>query len=231
MSCSKLKKNFKLTNDYIFYAVNDVNLFLLLLSNLNQTMEYKYMTIDDINKTTVKDRNELKRIIKKRYANNNEIIDVGDLDVSNVKSFKAIFANCRELKVIKGLETWDTSKAEDMSGMFDGCKSLTLLDVSHFDTSNVKKMTCMFCDCDSLTSLDLSNFNTSKVKYMTSMFCNCDSLASLNLSNFNTSKVKDMKWIHGDCESLTSLNLSSINTTNLGYMPFRLNGCNIITIY
>ena len=47
----------------------------------------------------------------------------------------------------------------------------------------------MFNGCESLTSLDLSNFNTSLVESMSSMFFDCKLLKILNLKNFDTSKV------------------------------------------
>ena len=74
----------------------------------NQIME-KNMTIDDINKITVKDYDELRHIIHERYDSNHDVIDVSDLDVSSVKSFYKVFKGCGKLKVIKGLETWNTS--------------------------------------------------------------------------------------------------------------------------
>ena len=48
--------------------------------------------------------------------------------------------------------------------MFNGCESLTSLDLSNFNTSSVENMENMFNGCKSLTSLDLSNFNTSLVE-------------------------------------------------------------------
>ena len=44
--------------------------------------------------------------------------------------------------------------------MFNGCSSLTNLNLSNFNTQNVTNMFCMFNGCSSLTNLNLSNFNT-----------------------------------------------------------------------
>jgi surface protein len=38
--------------------------------------------------------------------------------------------------------------------MFQGCSSLTSLDLSNFDTSNVTAMASMFATCTNLTSLN-----------------------------------------------------------------------------
>ena len=112
--------------------------------------------------------------------------------------FEASFANARprttkwwfvaasELMVIEGLQYLNTSQVVNMLGMFDGCSSLTNLEVSCFDTSNVTDMNYMFCDCSGLKSLDVSHFNTSNVVDMVGMFSGCSSLTSLDLSSFNT---------------------------------------------
>ena len=82
--------------------------------------QFNFLTIDDINKIAVKDDEELRHIIQKRYSACDACIDVDDLDVSCVKSFNNAFSCCHNLKKINGLETWDTSNAESMDEMFNG---------------------------------------------------------------------------------------------------------------
>ena len=102
----------------------------------------------------------------------------------------------------------NTSKVTNMTSMFDGCRSLTSLDLSSFDTSNVTDMRYMFYGCSGLTSLDLSGWNISNVYLMNGMFQNCSKLTSLNLSSFDTSKVTNMSIMFFGCGGLTSLDLS-----------------------
>ena len=80
----------------------------------------------------------------------------------------------RTMKQVKDI--FNTSNVINMSDMFDGCQSLTTLDVSNFNTSNVTDMSGMFNGCSSLTSLDVSNFNTSNVTNMNNMFISCINL-------------------------------------------------------
>ena len=95
---------------------------------------------------------------------------------SGIKSFRFLVTN--------------TSEVTSMATMFNGCSSLTSLDLSNFDTSKVKNMSRMFSGCSSLTSLDVSNFDTSIVTDMVYMFYNCTSLTSLLLGpNFFKSLV------------------------------------------
>ena len=95
----------------------------------------------------------------------------------------------------------------DIEGIFQGCRSLTSLDVSSFDTSNVTSMDVVFSGCTSLTSLDVSNFNTSNVTTMVNMFGNCSNLTSLDLSKWDISKVTNMGDMFSGCSSLKTITM------------------------
>jgi surface protein len=133
------------------------------------------------------------------------------------------------LRTIDFGEGFNTANVTDMRWMFEGCSSLTSLNLSNFNTANVTDMTSMFGYCSSLTSLDLSNFNTENVTYMGSMFDDCMSLTSLDLSNFNTANVTDMNGMFFHCISLTSLNLSNFNTANVTDMGLMFESCSSLT--
>ena len=103
--------------------------------------------------------------------------------------------------------------------MFDGCSSLTSLDLNGFNTSKVTDIGYMFYECSSLTSLDVSNFNTSKVTNMQGMFYGCSSLTSLDLSSFNTSQVTNMSSMFSGCKKLqTQINIMNAGINNYSYM-------------
>ena len=109
--------------------------------------------------------------------------------------------------------------------MFEGCSSLTSLDLSGLDTSSVTNMMYMFYGCSSLTSLDLSGLDTSSVGGMYGMFLHCSSLTSLNLMGLDTSSVTDMRLMFYDCSSLTSLDLSGFDTGSVTDMYGMFGGC------
>lgn len=66
-------------------------------------------------------------------------------------------------------ENFDTSKTENMAGMFYRCRNLTRLDLSGFKTRKVKSFVSMFENCNSLQSLDLSKFNIINTADVTQM--------------------------------------------------------------
>ena len=139
------------------------------------------------------------------------------------------FSHCKALKQIEGLEYLNTSKVDDMSGMFYGCSALTSLDLQHFNTQNVVNMWGMFYGCSALTSLDLQYFNTQEVTYMFLMFDGCTSLTSLDLQHFNTQNVANMRGMFCGCSALTSLDLQHFNTQKVIDMSFMFEGCSALT--
>ena len=139
-----------------------------------------------------------------------------------------MFDGCTSLTSLD-VSGFNTSIVDNMSYMFNGCTSLTTLDLSNFNTSNVTNINNMFDSCSSLTSLNVSNWNTASVINMNFMFEGCDSLTSLDLSNFDTSKVSYMKWAFRNCTSLTTLDLSSFNTSKVTMMGDMFSGCRKLT--
>ena len=116
----------------------------------------------------------------------------------------------------------NTSNVTDMSFMFNGCTTLTSLDVSSFDTSKVTDMHHMFSGCANLTSLTLSNFNTSNVTNMYYMFEGCASLESLDLSGFDTSKVTDMGGMFDGCSKLSTIRMKNCSEATVNKIKEQL---------
>lgn len=96
----------------------------------------------------------------------------------------------------------DVSNIRDMNNMFNGCSSLTELNLSNLNSTNALLMSYMFANCTSLTSLDLSNLYTSKVISMDYMFAGCESLKNLNLTGWNTINVTSFNYMFYDCKVL-----------------------------
>jgi surface protein len=116
----------------------------------------------------------------------NNVTDMGYMFAkSKIKTLKAdgfcvpytdyLFSGCKYLTEID-MTTWDTSKANSMVSMFEGCTSLTTVKGAGLDTSNVARygMQNMFYNCTSLTYLDISNWTIVSNSY--NMFYNCDNL-------------------------------------------------------
>ncbi len=148
--------------------------------------------------------------MERMFAGCTEInqLDVSSFDTGKVTTMENMFAACGKL-IELNISNFDTSEVTVIRRMFSGdtaLKSLVLSD--KFNTAKVKDMTQMFNGCYSLTNLDLSCFNTSNVTTMYYMFKGCSSLESLNLSSFNTASVKDMIEMFGACTFLKTIFVS-----------------------
>ena len=144
----------------------------------------------------------------------------------------AWFVNFKNLTQIEGIENLNTENVTSMRDMFNGCSSLTSLDLTNFNTAKVTDMKLLFANCSALESLDLSMFNTENVTSMPSMFNGATNLKTLNVSNFNTEKVNNMGHMFAYCPNLTSLDLSSFNTKGVEYVDNIFKNCsNLTTIY
>ena len=115
------------------------------------------------------------------------------------------FFGCTDLTTIEGIEYLNTENVTEMSGMFCGCKALTMLDVSKFDTKNVQSMSSMFWGCHALTTLNISNFDTQNVTEMSGMFFNCSAITTLDIAKFDTKNVTDMSLMFCSDPALTTI--------------------------
>ena len=137
--------------------------------------------------------------------------------VDNVLKMRAMFGKCKCLEKLD-LRNFNTSKAKDMSYMFDQCFKLKeiLIDQKTFITKNVTSMGHMFNKCYNLKDINLSHFEIPNVNLLSFMFGECDNLTNLNLSNFknnNNGKI-DMSHMFDKCKNLKILDISSINIEN-----------------
>lgn len=163
----------------------------------------------------------------KGWINLQEIKGIEFLNTSNVDDMSKMFNGCSSLTNIN-LKSFDTANVTNMTGMFNGCSSLLDIDLSCFDTSNVTDMSSMFCNCWSIRSLDLSSFNTSKVTNMYRMFCNLTSLIDINLRSFITSSLVYMSYMFAQSNSLKTLDLSSFRTPNVTSFAYMFMDCSSI---
>ena len=160
---------------------------------------------------------------------NMKTINFGNcFDTSDVTRMRGMFNGCSSLTDLD-LSGFDTSSVTDMRMMFQNCASLTSLDLPGFDTSSVTDMRVMFQNCANLTSLDVSSFDTSNVIDMGAMFANCERLTGLDLSGFDTSHVTNMAGMFGNCKDLTSLDLTGFDTSNVTSMRYMFCSCESLT--
>ena len=146
------------------------------------------------------------------------LIEVPQLDTSNVLDISHMFDRCSRLTSIPML---NTSKTTAMHGLFYGCTNLT--EVPQLNTSSTTDMSGMFENCTSLTAIPL--LDTSNVSDARSMFYGCTSLTTVPQMDFS-SATDAMNMFYG-CTSLTEA--PQMNLSRAQYVDNMFDGCTSLT--
>ena len=106
------------------------------------------------------------------------VIGLETWDVSNVKDFTEFFSQCSNLKNVN-VSGWKLHNATMTCAMFCDCKNLKKID--GIDTWDFKddsriNMTNMFCNCNNLTDIGDIDYWENVVGYTKGMFYNCQQL-------------------------------------------------------
>lgn len=139
------------------------------------------------NKYIVKDKNELLKIISKRALDSKDsILDLNDLDISNVKELSYLFETVKVKSV--DMNEWDVSHIKDIHGLFWCNRNIEEVFISDWNTSNIESFYGVFYSCENLKKLDLSNWKFDNCKEIDLMFANC---INLDVSFANNWDIKD----------------------------------------
>lgn len=128
-----------------------------------------------------------------------------NVNVSNQRSFSFTFGGTNSLHNIAGLETWDTSNAFTMQGMFESC-GVQSLNISTFNTQGVTNMNNMFSNCYNLTELQLPEQFGQIAENVSRLFAYCNQLQSINLSTMNPN-ANDITGMFDSCTALNTVTL------------------------
>ena len=200
MQCYKLKE-IKGINKFNTSNVNS------LKGTFQNCREMEYLDLSNFDTSKVIDM----RWTFNGCFNLKEIKGINKFNTSNVNSLKGTFQNCSEMEYLD-LSNFDTSNVIDMDSTFNGCFNLKeIKGINKFNTSKVNNMKAMFANCEEIEYLDLSNFDTSHVTDMSWMFFNCNKLKYLNLLRFSLDGCCDTKKMlnfssKDNCEFITNNN-------------------------
>lgn len=117
---------------------------------------------------------------------------------TSITSTEYWFFGCSNLETFIGLEYLNTSNVTNMASMFDGCYSLTSLDLSSFNTTSVTEMKMMFNGCTNLTTIYVrSGWSTANVSSSDYMFEGCDRLVGGRGTQWDPEHI-DAAYAHVD---------------------------------
>ncbi|BFP42072.1 hypothetical protein FGF1_29170 [Flavobacteriaceae bacterium GF1] len=116
-------------------------------------------------------------------------------DLGSVTSMSNMFNGCTKLKGNTSFSGWNTSKVEDMTGLFNGASSFNV-DIGSWDTGSVSSMASMFRNASAFDQ-DIGSWNTSQVTNMFSMF-RFASVFNQDIGSWETSSVANKQWMFDD---------------------------------
>ena len=130
-------------------------------------------------------------------------------------------ANVKQLTALNNTNYLHTELVTSMHNLFNGCSSLTGVDVSTWNTSSVTDMYFLFNHCENLENLDVSTWKTDKVTNMRGLFRYCNSLPTQDLSGWITSNVTNMRAMFSRTSKMTYIDVSTFDVgkvTTIDYM-------------
>ena len=230
-----------------FPEITDLSYFMPLLCATNT----KYINLESMDTSNVTNMGTMFANCSKveqidfMRSIDDDVAGVISFSFANVTNTEAMFTGCTNLKTINFGFTAEDNKISNMSGMFNGCKSLTEMDLTPFNNNlctSTNNVSSMFLNCEKLETLklcsfkkmknmsqlvtnmgvkdylkhlDLSEMDTSETTDMSYMMVLCNKLEDVNLGNINMSKVTNASSMFSSCSSLKTLDLSKVTTSNL----------------
>ena len=116
---------------------------------------------------------------------------------------------------IEGLENLNTNNVTSMQSMFEGCQSLTELDLSMFNTVNVTNMNCMFQGCTNLKTLNIALFNIGKMEDMRYMFSGCSKLKTIYCNSDWSGSKAQSDYMFSGCSKLVGGQGTTYNNSKI----------------
>lgn len=115
-------------------------------------------------------------------------------------NLSGMFAECE--KFVEDVSLWKVDNVENMSSLFDICKSYDGKGLEKWNVSNVKDMSCMFRS-NNKNNVDLKGWDVSHVENMSYMFADCSDIKT-DFSHWKTGACKNFRRMFSNCRSFNS---------------------------
>ena len=124
---------------------------------------------------------------------------------TNLEDMSYMFNRCANLKEIHNLKILQTFKVKNMCGVFNGCEKLDNIKID-FKTPNVEDMSIMFQNCRSLEKIDIRFSDTKRLKDISGMFSGCKTIKVIkSIGIYSIDSVTNMTGLFKGCFSLEAI--------------------------
>ena len=165
----------------------------------------------------IKVQGNIGEVLKKIIPDENKCLDLRMFDTSEVTDLNNALSFLEGKVNYIDIRGWDTSKVENMDGLFRFTNVIEIYGIEDIDTSNVTNMNFLF-NQTKIKELNLPKWDVRKVTTMQRMVETLNDLTSVNLNGWETSACTDMSYLFTSCKSLTSIDISSWDTSNVQTM-------------
>lgn len=139
---------------------------------------------------------------------------ISGLDTSHATSLSGVFRESKTAGTHTDISSWDTSKATDMSQMFQGDNLDDFTGINRLDVSNAENLDSMFSSARSSTPLDLSAWDTGSATNMEFMFSSFQGPVK-GIEGFNTSSAVYFLGMFQNMKAASPIDLSAWDTRNV----------------
>ncbi len=148
-------------------------------------------------------------------------------DVPNLQNVKSMAYAFSETSIgvnpVYRINSWNVSRVEDMSHLFDGASSVSELDLNSWNVGSVKDMSYMFANISRLET-DITGWDVSNVENMSGMFSN-NFYFNQDIGGWDVSRVKDMSALFHKADQfnkdISSWNVSSVENMSAMFSQTR----------
>lgn len=127
-------------------------------------------------------------------------INLSNFNTANMGSdgFKSMFKGCSKVKTITLGDSFVLGSANSLANMFNGCESLTSINLSSFSSNYISDVTAMFKNNKKLKTIVASNSFAVKGKTGSDMFEGCDVLEGGAGTKFSVAGVTNSSYAQVD---------------------------------
>ena len=158
------------------------------------------------------------------FKQQTELLEVNYIYASSLTSAWQMFMDCTKLTTVRA-DDWDVSHIEAFTTFFMDCSSLQYFYANNWNVTGISSASGLwsfFNGCSSLTSVDLSTWTTPSDFPITMgyFFQSCSKLVSVNLSGWSMNSHENM---FTNCSSLRTIIAKGISSTTANNLLTSLN--------
>jgi surface protein len=180
---------------------------MIKIDRIKKILESNYNLKTDKYDYFPKTNKELKYLVNDMINKFGNMVDLNNIDVSNINDFSLIFERS---SFFGDVSEWDVSNGLEFNHTFFGCEKFTS-DLSNWDVSNGINFYYMFEECYNFNSY-LSGWGVSNGEEFIGMFYKCEKI-STDLSEWNVSSGNYFSFMFYECKSFNS-DLSNWEVSN-----------------